>query len=102
MGPPARQRPKEDIRKHTGMVEKEKLTVLKWPAMSPDLNPIEHLWGEHKSAISVNNPTNVQELEQLAKEEWEKITADKCKKLIDGFKKRLDAVIAAKGCATKY
>ncbi len=53
--------------------------------MRPDLNTIEHLWGEHKSAIRVNNPTNVQELEQLAKEEWEKITADKCKKLIGGF-----------------
>ncbi len=61
-----------------------------------------NLWGELKSAIGEKNPANVQELEQIAKEEWEKITAEKCKKLIDGFKKRLDAVIAAKGCATKY
>jgi len=70
--------------------------------MSPDLNPIENIWDELKSAIRVNNPTNVQELEQIAKEEWEKMSAEKCKKLIDGFKKCLDAVIAAKGCATKY
>ncbi len=55
-----------------------------------------------KSAIGEKNPANVQELEQIAKEEWEKITAEKCKKLIDGFKKRLDAVIAVKWCATKY
>ena len=70
--------------------------------MSPDLNPIENLWRELKSAIGERNPANIQELEQMAKEEWEKLPADRCKKLIDGYKKRLEAVIVAKGCETKY
>ena len=69
--------------------------------MSPDLNPIENLWGERKSAIGENNPADIQELEQIAKEESEKIP-EKCRKLIDGYKKRLEAVITAKGCSTKY
>ena len=64
MGPPARQRPKAHIQKHAGMVEKGK-KVLKWPAMSPDLNPL-------KSAIGEKNPANIQELEQIAKEERER------------------------------
>lgn len=38
--------------------------------MSPDLNPSENLWGELKSAFEERNPANVQELEQIAKEEW--------------------------------
>lgn len=70
--------------------------------MSPDLNPIENLWRELKSAIGERNPANIQELEQTAKEEWEKLAADRFKKLIDGYKKRLEAVIVAKGCAIKY
>lgn len=41
--------------------------------MSPDLNPIENLWVELNSAIGEKNPANIQKLEQIAKEEWEKI-----------------------------
>ena len=76
--------------------------VLKWPAMSPDLNPIEYLWRYLKTAVGRRHPSNLRYLEQLAKEEWSKILVDRCKKLIDGYKKRLIAVIFSKGCATKY
>lgn len=93
--------------KHTSKVTKEwmrrhKVTVLEWPSQSPDLNPIENLWQELKIAVHKRSPKNLQELERYCKEEWLKITPDHCSKLISGYRKRLEAVIDAKGGVTKY
>ena len=62
--------------------------VLKWPAMSPDINPIEHLWRDLKTAVGRRHPSNLRHLEQLAKIEWSNIPVERCKKLIDGYRKR--------------
>ena len=52
------------------------------PAMSPDLNPIEHLWRDLKTTVGRRHPSNLRHLEQLAKEEWSKIPVKRCKKLM--------------------
>lgn len=93
--------------KHTAKNTQEWLrgkhwTILKWPSMSPDLNPIEHLWKELKHAVWKRHPSNRKQLEQFAHEEWAKIPAERCRSLIDSYRNRLIAVIASKGCATKY
>uniref|UniRef100_A0AAZ3S108 Tc1-like transposase DDE domain-containing protein n=1 Tax=Oncorhynchus tshawytscha TaxID=74940 RepID=A0AAZ3S108_ONCTS len=78
------------------------IQVLEWPSQSPDLNPIENLWKELKTAVHKCSPSNLTELELFCKEEWEKISVSQCAKLIETYPKRLTAVIAAKGGATKY
>lgn len=94
--------PKHTSKSTRKWFERKHWRLLKWPAMSPDLNPIEHLWRDLKMAVWRRHPSNLRDLEQLAKEEWSKIPAEHCKKLIDGYRKRLFAVILSKGCATKY
>ena len=71
--------------------------VLKWPAMSPDLKPVEHLWRDLKRAVGRRHLSNLNALEQFAKEQWYKIPVDRCKKLIHGYRKRLISVIFSKG-----
>ena len=44
--------------------EESKYNVLKWPAKSPDLNPIENIWAILKSAVSQANPRTMNDLKE--------------------------------------
>ncbi|CAG8725798.1 2526_t:CDS:1, partial [Acaulospora colombiana] len=82
--------------KHTSRMAKEwfkdhRVTVLDWPANSPDLNPIEHLWVYLKQQL--NNyerfPTSMHELNQRIEAEWNKIPREECIKLIESLPRRI-------------
>ncbi len=53
-----------------------KLTLLKWPPQSPDLNPIEYLWGvvEWEIRMMDMQPTNLQQLLDAIMSIWTKIS----------------------------
>ena len=76
--------------------------VLKWPTISPDVNPREHLCRHFETAAGRRHRSNLKDLEQFAKEKWFKILEDRCKKLVHGYRKWLISVISSTGCATKY
>jgi hypothetical protein len=77
---------------------------LKWPAQSPDLNPIEHLWHHLKSKLQQYDtpPTGVHELWERVAEEWTEIPPETCQRLIESMPRRIQAVLKAKGGHTKY
>jgi DDE superfamily endonuclease len=81
-----------------------KITVLPWPAQSPDLNPIEHLWEHLKRRLGEyeEEPKGILELWERIEKEWEKIPASVCQNLIESMPRRVEAVLRAKGGYTKY
>ena len=75
-----------------------------WPAQSPDLNPIEHLWGclKRRFAEHENPPNGIYELWERVQVEWDRIRVEECQKLIESMPRRVQAVLRAKGGYTKY
>ncbi len=69
---------------------------------SPDLNPIENLWGIVKKKMRNKRPKNADELKATVKETWASIPPQQCHKLITSMPRRIEAVIKAKGAPTKY
>ena len=77
---------------------------MEWPAQSPDLNPIEHLWFYLKKQLSDHNTpsSGILELWERVEKEWEEIKPEECQNLIESMARRVQAVIRAKGGYTKY
>ncbi len=46
-----------------------KVKVMEWPSMSPDLNPIEHMWGILKRKVEKHHVSNIQQLRDVIMEE---------------------------------
>lgn len=96
--------------KHTAKSIKEWLSkqgfdVMKWPAQSPDLNPIENIWALLKSRLYSHYerpPNGMLEHWERAADIWYNISKEECQKYIETMHKRCKAVIKAKGYWTKY
>ena len=96
--------PKDTCKKVKEWLDVQEFRTMVWPAQSPDLNPIEHLWGHLKRRLAgyEQPPKGIQELWRRIEEEWGKIPAEVCQGLIESMPRRIEAVLKAKGGYTKY
>ena len=77
---------------------KKRLSFLKyWPSNSPDLNPIEHLWGAIKRILETIKIHSTDELIEKVQQIWEAFPQESINKLVLSFHGRLRTVIYENG-----
>ena len=50
------------------------VNVLDWPSRNPHLDAIENLWRDLKMSVCIRFPSNLEELERIYREQWQKIS----------------------------
>ena len=80
------------------------IPCLPWPAQSPDINPIEHLWDELERRLRAHSvmPNNEEKLFEFLQEEWKQISTVVLEKLVDSMPNRIQEVHKANRYPTRY
>ena len=99
----------DNARPHTAratrqFLQRNNVQTMEWPAVSPDLSPIEHLWDELNRRIRsrVVQPQHMNELQAALLQEWQNIPLRVLRRLVFSMRRRCAAVINARGGHTRY
>ncbi|KAJ4436830.1 hypothetical protein ANN_16962 [Periplaneta americana] len=79
--------------------EGEDIRRMDWPAMSPDLNAIEHAWGALGRRVAAHQPPSrtLSTLRNALRQEWKQLPAELLNHLIEGMPRCYDACVAMRG-----
>ena len=94
--------PKHTAKTVKSWFRRNNVPLLPWASQSPDLNPIENLWSYLDYLLRDRRPNTVEDLFEVLEKGWKDIPIAYLGKLSDSMPARIEAVIAAKGYATKY
>lgn len=85
-------------------LQDEGVERMEWPANSPDLNPIEHLWDQLGRSVRqrVTDRTTLAELRLILVEEWNAIPQARVTRLVNSMRRRCNAVVNVFGSSTRY
>ncbi|UYV75360.1 hypothetical protein LAZ67_12003630 [Cordylochernes scorpioides] len=75
-----------------------------WPARSPDLNPIEHVWDALGRRIGARHPSprTLVELRTALLEEWGLLPLDLLQSLVNSMRARCETLIAVRGTSSSW
>ena len=95
--------PKHTSRWAQDFFERNGINWWRTPASSPDLNPIENVWGSMKQYLRTYiKPKTVPELKEGIKHFWKTLTPQVCSKYIDHLRKVVPKVIEVNGEPSGY
>ena len=94
--------PKHTTNTTIALLKRLRVKVMDWPRMSPDLTPIEHLWGILKRKEEVRKVSNICQLRNVVMEEWKSIPVATGEALVNSMPRRVKAVLDNDGGHTKY
>jgi transposase len=88
----------------TAYLQSEAVTSVPWPAMIPDLNPIEHIWDMLGLRIHAREPPvqTIRQLEAALHREWQQLSQQDIRRLTGGMRRRVEAVIQVHWGYTRY
>lgn len=86
------------------------ISIFDWPAKSPDLNPIEHMWPALKEKLFqlspnlyelTNNLENIRKFKECLQIAWEALSDELVERLLTSWPRRMQAVKDAKTFFTR-
>lgn len=85
-------------------LRRNQIPTMVWPALSPDLNPMEQVWAYLKRSINKlpRRPGNAVELQQEIVRQWNRIPPAFLQRLVDSMPNRCRLVINNAGCHTRF
>ncbi|UYV60868.1 hypothetical protein LAZ67_1002642 [Cordylochernes scorpioides] len=85
-------------------LQSENIRRMDWPARSPDLNPIEHVWDALGRRIGARHPSprTLVELRTALLEEWGLLPLDLLQSLVNSMRARCETLIAVRSDHTPY
>jgi transposase len=99
----------DNARAHTAratmdFLQQHNIRTMPWPALSPDLNPIEHLWDEVQRKLNEVRPTpmTAADLSVAFLRIWAAIPMAFINRLIHSMYRRCVSVVNAHGGHTRY
>lgn len=86
-------------REMKGWFSDKNIPLLGWPACSPDLNPIENIWGLLARKVYAENQqyNKVDDLKAAILREWDALDGNLLKNLINSMRKRIFKCIQTNG-----